>query len=145
MHTYKNILKEWKILFCRVVRSNNCKSLNLPCNCTISLFTAFAQINTTNIQQIICVYALLGNGILPSILDRKIKWIEEFQSRLMATSIGFSSLIGIICSIIYGIVSFFLLYLYSLVRYGDNYILDGRSAEDSCVVCYFQKYVYCLI
>ena len=115
-----HISKEGKISFCRLGRLNHCQYLNLFCSYTIWLFTAFPQINTTNIQQIICVYTLLGNGILPSILDRKIKWIEEFQSRHMATSIGFSSLIGIICSIIYGIVSFFLLYFYSLVRYGDN-------------------------
>ena len=119
-YIHTNISKEWKISFCCLGRLDYCKYLNLFCNYTIWLFTAFAQINTSNIQQIICVYALLGNGILPSIVDRKIKWIEEFQSRLIATSIGFSSLIGIICSIIYGIVSFFLLYFYSLVRYGDN-------------------------
>ena len=62
----------------------------------------FLQINTSHIQQIItiCVNTLLANGILPSILDRKIKWIEVFQSGLMASSIGISSLIGIIYSMI---------------------------------------------
>ena len=48
-----------------------------------------------------------SNGISPSILDRKIKGIEAFQSRPEATSIGFSTLIGIIYVIIYSIVSFF--------------------------------------
>ena len=86
------------------------------------LFTTFAQINTSNVQQIICVDTLLGNGTSPSILDRKIKLIEAFQSRLMATSIGFYSLIGIIYLIIYNIVSFFWLYFYSPFQYGDNEI-----------------------
>ena len=86
---------------CISVPLNYCKYLNLFCNYTIWLFTAFAQINTSNVQQFICVDTLLGNGTSPSILDRKIKWIEAFQSRLMATSIGFSSLIGIIYLIVY--------------------------------------------
>ena len=110
IHTYKHNLEEWKISFCCQGRLKHYKSLNLLCTYTIWLFTAFAQINISNIQQIICVDTLLGNGISPSILDRKIKWVEAFQSRLITTSIGFSSLIGIIYSIIYSIVSFFWLY-----------------------------------
>ena len=103
MHTYKhkNISKEWKISFCCLGRLNYCKYFNLFCTYTIWLFTAFAQINTSNAQQVIFVDTLLGNGTSPSILDRKIKWSEAFQSKLMATSIGFSSLIGIIYSIVY--------------------------------------------
>ena len=101
VNTYKHISKEWKISFCRLGRLNHCKYLNLFCNYTIWLFAAFAQINTSNVQQFICVDTLLGNGTSPSILDRKIKWIEAFQSRLMATSVGFSSLVGIIYSIVY--------------------------------------------
>ena len=122
VHTYKHISKEWKISYSRLVRSNHHKSLNLLCTYTNWLFAALAQINTSNIQQIIviCVDTLLANGILPSILGRKIKWIEAFQSRLMSTSIRFSSLIGIIFSIIYSIVSFFWLYFYSPIQYGDN-------------------------
>ena len=54
MHTCKHISKEWKILFCRQGRLNY-KSLNLLCTYTIWLFTAFAQNNTSNIQQIIRV------------------------------------------------------------------------------------------
>ena len=100
-YIHTNISKEWKISFYCLGRLNYCKYLNLFCNYTIWLFTAFAQINTSNVQQFICVDTLLGNGTSPSILDRKIKWIEAFQSRLMATSIGFSSLVGIIYSIVY--------------------------------------------
>ena len=90
---YTNISKEWKISFCCLGRLNYCKYLNLFCNYTIWLFRVFAQINASNVQQIICVDTLLGNGTSPPILDRKIKWIEAFQNRLMATSIGFSSLV----------------------------------------------------
>ena len=50
---------------------------------------------------------LLGNGISTSILDRKIKLVETFQSRVMANSVGCSALIGIIYSIISSIVIFF--------------------------------------
>ena len=71
IHTYIHLLKEWKILFCRQGKSNHQKSLNLLCNYTIWLFTAFAQINTSNIQWIICVDTLLGNGISLSILTEK--------------------------------------------------------------------------
>ena len=119
-YIHTNISKEWKISFCRLGRLNYCKYLNLFCTYTIWLFTAFAQINTSNIHQITCLGTLLGNGIFTFILDRKIKWLEAFQSWLMATSIGFSSLIGIIYLIIYGIVSFFWLYFYSSIQYGDN-------------------------
>ena len=63
-----------------------------------------------------------SNGISPSILDRKIKGIEAFQSRPEATSIGFSTLIGIIYVIIYSIVSFFWLCFHSPIQYGDNEI-----------------------
>ena len=72
-HTYKHISKEWKILFCRLGSLNHCKYLNLFCNYTIWLFTAFAQINTSKVLQIICVDTLLSNGISSFILDRKIK------------------------------------------------------------------------
>ena len=71
MHTYKHISKEWKISFCLQGGLNHCKSLNLLCTYTSWLFTAFTQINISNIQQIICADTLLGNGISPSILDRK--------------------------------------------------------------------------
>ena len=125
IHKYKHISKEWKILFCRVGRLNHCQYLNLFCTDTIWLFTAFAQINS-NVLQIICIDTLLGNGISPSIFDRKIKWIEAFQNRLMATSIGFSSLVGIIYSVVYNIVSFFWLYFCSSIQHGDNYILLAR-------------------
>ena len=94
-YIHTNISKEWKISFCRLGRLNYCKYLNLFYTYTIWLSTAFAQINTSSVLQIICTDTLLGDGISPSILDRKIKWIEAFQSRLMSTSIGFSSLIGI--------------------------------------------------
>ena len=122
IYTYKHISKEWKISFCRLVRSNHYKSLNLLCTYTIWLFAALAQINTSNIQQIIIIYVdiLLADGILPTSLDRQIKWIEAFQSRIMSASIGFSFLIGIIYSIIYSIVSFFWLYFYRSIQYGDN-------------------------
>ena len=33
---------------------------------------------------------LLGNGISPLILDRKMKWILAFQNRFLVTSIGSS-------------------------------------------------------
>ena len=75
---HRNISKEWKLSFCCLGRLDFCKYLNLFCNYTIWLFTAFAQINTSNIQQIICVDTLLGNGISPSISDGKIKLIEAF-------------------------------------------------------------------
>ena len=90
-YIHTNISKEWKISFCRLGRLNYCKYLNLFYTYTIWLSTAFAQINTSSVLQIICTDTLLGDGISPSILDRKIKWIEAFQSRLMSTSIGFSS------------------------------------------------------
>ena len=90
-YIHTNISKEWKISFCRLGRLNYCKYLTLFYTYTIWLSTAFAQINTSSVLQIICTDTLLGNGISPSILDRKIKWIEAFQSRLMSTSIGFSS------------------------------------------------------
>ena len=88
-YIHTNISKEWKISFCCLGRLNYCKYLNLFCNYTIWFFTVSSQINTSNVQQIICVDTLLGNGTSPSILDRKMKWIEAFQSRLMTTSIGF--------------------------------------------------------
>ena len=99
-YIHTNISEEWKISLCCLGRLNYCKHLNLFCNYFTWLFTAFAQINTSNVHQIICVDTLLGNGTSPSILDRKIKWTESFQSRLMATSIGFFSLVGIIYSIV---------------------------------------------
>ena len=99
-YIHTNISEEWKISLCCLGRLNYCKHSNLFCSYFIWLFTAFAQIKTSNVQQIICVDTLLGNDTSLSILDRKIKWIESFQSRLMATSIGFFSLVGIIYSIV---------------------------------------------
>ena len=75
IRTYKHISKEWKISFCRLGKSDHCNYLNLFCTCSIWLFTAFTQINTSNIQRITCVETLLGNGISSSILEWKIKWI----------------------------------------------------------------------
>ena len=74
------LFKRVKDLFCHQGRLNHYKSLNLLCTYTIWLFTAFAQINTGNSQQIICIkihfsaaYLPLAasNGSLPSILGRK--------------------------------------------------------------------------
>ena len=76
--------------------------LNLLCTYTICLFTAFDQINVNNSQQIICVKIQCSVMVAPfHSSHKKIKWIEAFQSRLMSTSVGFSSLIGIIYSTIY--------------------------------------------
>ena len=73
-YIHANILqKSDKISFSCQGRLNHYKSLNLLCIYSIWLFTAFAQINTSNSQQIICVDTLLGNGISPSILDKKNK------------------------------------------------------------------------
>ena len=53
-HTYI-FQKTKKDLVCRQGRLNHYKSLNLLCTYTTLLFTASAQINTSNIQQILCV------------------------------------------------------------------------------------------
>ena len=50
INTYINIFqKEWKISFCREGRLNHYKSLNLLCTYMTWFFTAFFQINTSNI------------------------------------------------------------------------------------------------
>ena len=94
----------------------------------------FLQINTSHIQQIItiCVNTLLANGILPSILDRKIKWIEAFESRLMAT---------------YWVFLYHWYSLFNNLQYSQFLLAlfmkftqqDDRFVEDFCVVYYFHK------
>ena len=122
IHTYELISKEWKISFCRQGRLNHYKYLNIVCSYTIWLLTAFPRINTSNIQQIICVDTRFGTVMYLTFYSwQKNKMRKEaFQSRLMATSIGFSSLIGITYLIICSIVSFFWLYFYSSIQYEDN-------------------------
>ena len=86
---------------------------------------------------------IIGIGISPSVIDRKTKWMEAFQNRLIAAFIGYSEVSkflqkkhkhpsyqdtffsGKIYSVIYNIVSFFWLYFYSSVR-GDNEIHLAR-------------------
>ena len=126
IRTYKRISKEWKVLFCRQGKLNHFKSLNLLCTYTIWLFTAFALTNTSNSQQIICIKILFSVMVSHLPFLTTTKRIEAFQSRLMSTSIWCSSLIGIIYSIIYGIVSFFWLYFCSSVQYGGNEIHLAR-------------------
>ena len=69
-YIHTNISKGWKVLFCHLVKSNHYKSLNLLCACTIWLFTTFAQINTSNIQQIICVDFWVMVPHLPFLIEK---------------------------------------------------------------------------
>ena len=54
----------------------------------------------------------------------------------MATSTGFSSLIGIISSVIYSIVSFFGLYFYSSIQYGDHETHIVIVIDSHCLIIF---------